>query len=177
MRCVISLLASSQHGRKPLVLFIYLSRAQTTIFVWRADFFFFFLLLSLFIFVQRLSCSSQSVCILPDLEIAIHKRGPVMKKLLNKRHKKKGKQSEHLTRWVLCCFRFVWNDVKTNQRSPLTSLSNILRSIMAGACLVRAPGRLSGEVVQMVKRPRKHAGCRRRRWRWWQRQTKRRKVK
>lgn len=79
MRCVISLLASSQHGRKPLVLFIYLSRAQTAIFVWRAEFIFLFsLFLSLLIFVQRLSCSSQSGHILPDLKILIHKKEPVM---------------------------------------------------------------------------------------------------
>lgn len=46
MRCVISLLASSQHGRKPLVLFIYLSRAQTAIFVWRVEFIFFIFFVS-----------------------------------------------------------------------------------------------------------------------------------
>lgn len=44
MRCVISLLASSRYGRKPLVLFISLSRAQTAIFVRRAKFVSFFLL-------------------------------------------------------------------------------------------------------------------------------------
>lgn len=51
MRCVISLLASPQHGRKPLALFIYLSSAQTATFVWRPDL---FLFLSLLISVQWL---------------------------------------------------------------------------------------------------------------------------
>lgn len=46
IRCMISLLAYSQHGRKPLVLFIYLSRAQSAIFVWRVEFIYFFLLVS-----------------------------------------------------------------------------------------------------------------------------------
>lgn len=42
MRCVISLLASSQHCREPLVLFFYLAWVQTAIFVWRAEFISFF---------------------------------------------------------------------------------------------------------------------------------------
>lgn len=81
MRCMISLLASSQHGRKPHVLFIYLSWAQTTIFVWRAECLsLIFLFVSFSFDILPTACSSQSVHILPDLEIAIHKRGAVMTK-------------------------------------------------------------------------------------------------